>query len=160
MAELTARQRTQRKYLAAHRDHINEGKRLGRAIARDGRLTKEELRALGRAPVRSDFGREQRPLAKRFWEKVAAGDPDECWEWQGSRHPFGYGTINVQRRPVTAHRIAYQFAHGDVPAGLYVLHHCDNPPCVNPAHLFLGTAKDNTEDMMAKGRGRPFGRPQ
>lgn len=77
-----------------------------------------------------------------------------CWEWQGARVFCGYGVLNVGGRRIGAHRLSYELHNGPVPGGLDVLHHCDNPPCVRPDHLFLGTAKDNTQDMMAKGRGR------
>jgi hypothetical protein len=96
--------------------------------------------------------------AERFWGKVRKVKGG-CWEWQGFRlptggHKLGYGQMVVRslRRPVNTHRIAWVIEHGTIPAGLCVCHRCDNPPCVNPAHLFLGTARDNTRDMIAKGR--------
>lgn len=87
-----------------------------------------------------------------------------CWEWTGSRckrHPkFPYGIVVVgQRRGYPgkicrAHRVAWEVHNGlEIPPGMCVLHRCDNPPCINPAHLFLGTLKDNSQDMKAKGRG-------
>lgn len=97
------------------------------------------------------------PLAERLWRKVEKGTADECWEWQGKRSTKGYGLIargSRDMRSDRAHRVAYEVARGPIPAGLFVLHHCDNPPCCNPSHLFLGTAADNTADMMRKGRGR------
>jgi hypothetical protein len=98
-----------------------------------------------------------RPLEIRFWEKVARGSPDECWEWQGSRYRNGYGAIGIGGRaggPRGAHRVCWELTHGPIPAGLYVLHRCDNPPCVNPAHLFLGTQTTNMRDCSRKGRAR------
>jgi hypothetical protein len=76
---------------------------------------------------------------------------DECLEWQGSKNKDGYGTRRIAQRTYLAHRIAYSEAFGD-PGALNVLHRCDNPACVRPSHLFLGTQRDNIYDCMAKGR--------
>ena len=100
----------------------------------------------------------KRPLRDRFWEKVAKADADECWEWTAARRcPNGYGQITLaDGKNGAAHRVAWEITHGPIPAGLHVLHACDNPPCVNPRHLWLGTNTDNAADMDAKGRrGRP-----
>jgi hypothetical protein len=88
----------------------------------------------------------------RFWSRVQQDAPDACWEWEGARHPFGYGSLSFQGRFVDAHRVAWELTNGPIPPGLHVLHRCDNPPCCNPAHLFLGTARDNSRDMCQKGR--------
>ena len=95
-----------------------------------------------------------RTVEERFWSKVAIGDPDECWEWQRSRRGGGYGQFRIapDQSPQRASRVAWALASGPVPDGLWVLHRCDNPPCCNPAHLFLGDRAANVADMVAKGR--------
>jgi hypothetical protein len=104
----------------------------------------------------------RRPVVERFWALVRKGAaPGDCWEWTGSRARFGYGRFNLRHydQPsakngyaVQAHRLSWEFAHGPIPPGLWVLHRCDNPPCVRPDHLFLGTVGDNVRDAVAKGR--------
>ena len=94
-------------------------------------------------------------MEERFWEKVdRSGD---CWVWTAAKkpEPRPYGFFAVDGRNKLAHRHAYEMAYGPIPDGLCVLHRCDNPPCVRPAHLFLGTNRDNTQDMLAKGRFTP-----
>jgi hypothetical protein len=87
----------------------------------------------------------------RFWSKVdASGD---CWLWTAAKARFGYGYF-YDGKPALAHRVAFARARGPIPAGLCVLHRCDNPPCVNPDHLWLGTRADNNADRDAKGRDR------
>ena len=96
-------------------------------------------------------------LAQRFSRYT---EPREggCVEWVGSRDKNGYGRITTKVDGITrafrSHRLAWELAHGPIPAGLWVLHLCDNPPCVNLDHLLLGTARDNNHDMKAKGRAR------
>lgn len=86
--------------------------------------------------------------------------PDACWPWTGSRLYAGYGKFEHLGKTLSAHRTAYELAYGPIPNKLLVLHTCDNPPCCNPAHLKLGTQKDNIADMHAKGRAKLLGRPK
>lgn len=95
---------------------------------------------------------------ERFWSKVDKRGPGECWEWKASRHPFGYGHFRLGGKVVNAHRVAFMLANGKWPEP-FCCHRCDNPACVNPAHLFEGTHADNMADMVAKGRLRQEGRP-
>ena len=88
----------------------------------------------------------------RFWSLVDKRGPDECWPWLGTGGHLGHGHFTVSGRNVGAHRFAYELAHGTVPDGLFICHHCDNPSCCNPAHLFAGTITDNHRDMVSKGR--------
>lgn len=88
----------------------------------------------------------------RFWRKVHKGAADHCWPWVGKRITHGYGCVHVQGAHYAAHRIAYLLAHGRFAPELCVMHTCDNPPCVNPSHLRLGTHATNMADMFKKGR--------
>ncbi len=97
----------------------------------------------------------------RFRRKVDVRGPDECWLWTGSRTPFGHGYFWPKRGlGVGAHRYAWMEAYGPIPDGLFVCHRCDNPGCVNPRHLFVGTQKDNMADCSRKGRVSRRGAPK
>lgn len=77
---------------------------------------------------------------------------NDCWEWKGARHPFGHGQKRFRGKVQYTHRIAWEWVNGPIPEGMCVLHKCDNPPCCNPNHLFLGTNQDNVRDRCSKGR--------
>jgi hypothetical protein len=80
-------------------------------------------------------------------------EPSGCWMWTKAT-VYGYGQLYYEGRPQRAHRVSWRVFRGPIPDGLYVLHHCDRPGCLNPDHLFLGTANDNHTDMTRKGRAR------
>jgi len=97
---------------------------------------------------------------ERFWEKVKIGAESDCWEWTGHiYHPspanpnkLPYGKFFANSKLFLAHRYSYELHNGPIPPGMSILHKCDNPKCVNPAHLFLGTHADNMQDVYQKGR--------
>jgi hypothetical protein len=92
-----------------------------------------------------------RNTVDKFWARVDK-QPDGCWEWQGCRTPKNYGVFGIKRKHWLAHRFAFYHAVGPFDPSLLVCHKCDNPPCVNPDHLFLGTQLDNIQDCLRKGR--------
>jgi len=97
---------------------------------------------------------------KNFWKKVDIKSEDECWEWTGCKNNDDYGQININKKTYRSHRISWILHYDDIPKDnsiygtMLVLHKCDNPGCVNPNHLFLGTNKDNMEDMVTKNRNK------
>lgn len=99
-------------------------------------------------------GRPRTPIADRFWTHVAK--TDSCWLWLGWKDEHGYGWIRGEEgrsgKVLRAHRVAWELANGAIPEGQYVCHHCDNPSCVRPDHLFIGTHLENMRDCVRKGR--------
>lgn len=92
-------------------------------------------------------------LRERFESYVdRSGGPEACHPWKGHRGVGDYGTFRVGKKKQKAHRVAWALTHGPIPEGKFVCHRCDNPPCCNDAHLFLGTAADNMTDKTRKGR--------
>lgn len=96
----------------------------------------------------------RKPLADRFWQKVdRSGGVDACWLWTGSTDEHGYGLVRRDdQRLERAHRVVLRLAGFGIPAGMRALHHCDNPPCCNPAHIYVGTPKANALDREVRGR--------
>lgn len=92
----------------------------------------------------------RRPIQERFEDKFTKSGG--CWEWTARRHPLGYGMFRIAGSVQYAHRVSYRLYVDEIPEGMCVCHHCDNPGCVNPAHLFLGTHTDNMRDCNNKGR--------
>ncbi len=94
-----------------------------------------------------------RPTAEeRFWRKVKKGQNHECWNWLGCYNNSGYGQVRIDRKSILVHRFSWEIHKGKIPDEMCVLHKCDNPFCVNPNHLFLGTNQDNINDKMNKNR--------
>ena len=91
-------------------------------------------------------------IEKRFWGFVPMREDGKCWLWHGSRQSDGYGYFRVGSKVHKAHRISFEMINGTIPEGMLALHSCDNPSCVNPAHLRIGTYKENAEDRNAKER--------
>ncbi len=93
------------------------------------------------------------PSLKRFWSKVAiTADDEQCWLWLAGCFHSGYGSFGFNGKVQRAHRVSWQLTYGEIPETLQVLHTCDNPLCVNPHHLFLGTDQINSDDKLSKGR--------
>lgn len=98
------------------------------------------------------------PVEERFWSRFdKTAGPDGCWPWMGPRRKSGYGYTTDYWKKIYVHRLAYELTFGPIPPGMNVCHRCDNPPCGNPAHLWLGTTRDNALDMVRKGRASKKG---
>ncbi len=101
-------------------------------------------------------GKKPLPIEERFFPKIAFIPFHTCWEWMGTKNRGGYGSfLHSYQVKKGAHQISWEIHYGPIPSGLCVLHKCDNPGCVNPEHLFLGTKRDNTLDMVKKRRHNP-----
>jgi hypothetical protein len=155
-----------------------DGDDWGQWAAFQAEANERELRALSELPAtptgQSRMSKAQQAMAQlarladRFWSKVDRDGPvpehcpelGNCWVWTGAVTGWGYGKFSVARSVwAPAHVVSWVLAHGSVPGGLFVLHRCDNPPCLRPSHLRPGTPKDNIQDMISKGRwGSPAAR--
>jgi hypothetical protein len=105
--------------------------------------------------VKGHHNNRNRTLIDAFIKHFTAGEPGTCWEWQGRRASTGYGRVSVNNTYVLAHRASYLVHYGEIPDGMEVCHTCDNPPCVNPNHLFIATHLANMTDASHKGRCHP-----
>ena len=106
----------------------------------------------------NSYGQRFKTTEQRFFEKVKVVDDEQCWEWKGAKSPRGYGSFFVKKDHdgkktyKRAHRLSYELKNGEIPDGMYVLHSCDNPSCVNPNHLRVGTQLENVADMTKRKR--------
>lgn len=124
-------------------------KHMGRKAEAAVRFCSRNCRDIGMAKENS------RPLADRFWAKVDRRGPGDCWQWTGAKTHGGYGVIGIgHAHLLRAPRVSYEMHIGPIPPGMVIRHKCDNPPCVNPAHLEVGTLRDNTHDAVSRGRSR------
>lgn len=125
----------------------------GTAVRRSDVLASGHIKTCGCGRLRSmPVGSAALPMPDRFWSAV--DKTDGCWNWTAARLGSGYGSFSRGRGTPNsgAHRVAWELTNGPVPSSIHVLHRCDNPICVRPDHLFLGTNKDNVDDKVAKGR--------
>tara|TARA_B100000609_G_scaffold187816_1_gene173554 strand:+ start:106 stop:681 length:576 start_codon:yes stop_codon:yes gene_type:complete len=93
-------------------------------------------------------------LARRLANGLDTAESGKCWEWQRTRNQYGYGTLTINGQTAFAHRLAFELAGNVIPDGMHVLHKCDNPRCINPEHLEIGTRSKNMADCHARGRSR------
>lgn len=124
--------------------------------------SEEHKRKIGEASQKRwdnpDFrARMTMPLKERFFSHINKREDTGCWEWTGSDNNKGYGTITIQGVKKSTHRLSWELHNGPIPDNMCVCHKCDNPPCCNPDHLFLGTKKDNMHDCSEKNRAKGGG---
>jgi hypothetical protein len=143
-----------------------DGKTLWQCLCDCGNHIKAHTGELNRGSRRScGCWQKPRPIksaADRFWSRVDQRGNDECWPWLGGTNIRGYGRFRRGRKAsgmMGAHQFSYELHHGQIPSGLVVMHRCDNPCCVNPAHLSVGTFQDNSIDCRIKGRSRMLFEP-
>ena len=139
------------------RDRLREDEDAARAVEALGHVVDMGGKQLDEVATSTRHGDPMRmSLEERFWSKVNILGPDDCWVWTKSLNTSGYGQFKVQagKSPQKASRVAWWLTYGSHPGDLLVCHHCDNPPCCNPIHLFLGDARANARDMVRKGRGK------
>lgn len=124
-------------------------KRIPPPLRSDGSVARKPVR---HKPLPLDVTAFSEGVRKVFWDRVERGREHECWNWKGALTHDGYGRFGFKRKTRLAHRVAFRMQVGEIPDGLCVCHRCDNPKCVNPSHLWLGTNWDNTLDSLHKGR--------
>lgn len=122
-----------------------------KAVCRCGRERIVTTHGLKHRNIRDCGCRYRPPWEQRFWSKVRKSD-DGCWEWTGSLDKNGYGQVWIGGKYRKPHRVTYELTFGNICDGFFVCHKCDNPACVRPDHLFLGTIRDNNNDRTRKGR--------
>jgi hypothetical protein len=143
--------------LGIHAKAVNQYVRIGRivGIKQDGLWYIDESEVERYKHVLESSGGRRKPkstpVESRFWERVQK--TKSCWLWTGLKNELGYGLIRIRYTPHRAHRVAWEITYGKIPDGFYVCHACDNPSCVRPDHLMLGTSHSNMTDMRHKGRG-------
>lgn len=131
-----------------------EGKSI-RAVSREVGINRESIRLhlVSEGLIRDRLAYHGAPY-DRIMAKVSKGGPDDCWPWRGLINNKGYGLASLDGRVMAAQRAVYMLLVGPIPDDLDACHHCDNPPCVNPGHIFIGTRADNMQDASRKGRLR------
>lgn len=114
------------------------------------------MKGVNKVILIGNLGADPASVVRRFWSKVAIGEPSECWEWLGAKSR-GYGLLSSKQgeAPFKAHRLAYELFVGTISSGQVVRHKCDNPSCCNPFHLDIGTHRDNVMDRVRRGRTNP-----